>query len=569
MTWFWYYIGESFQMKQKVTVKEWNGYVKFTMEGELILESVTAVSFVEENLKTIFAYALSRVSDKDDAEDLTNDIVLAILQNGDKLNQPEAFFGYVWGIAANTYRKFLRKRSNYRQRMSVTTEEDALSGLEAQAAEGDFAEELVEGMALREEMRTLRREIALLTKEYRECTVAYYFEELSCAETAERLGISLEMVKYYLFKTRKILKEGISMEREFGEKSFKPEPFEFVTIFSGDFNREYHNLFARKLPGQILLSAYYTPMSVRELAIELGVASVYLEDELALLEKYNLLKKTATGKYQTSLVIFTEDFTKEFHREAKKLAVPALGEILVSMKNRMEEIRTVNGSCGRLSEERLLWGLLWPVMRMGVEAFSKNYPQYEEKSEIYRGASGTNYGAVDNELEGEFGCYAFAGYSGIDENYYAMAADFGVLPEKNQYFTGLDREMFREKIYKTVTGELEPEFLVVTEKEEIVLGEVLKKETGLMAELYGKLFDCASRVMRLHAPKQMESEVEKIIFQTLLFRTTGLLGGCAVQSKELQVPEFDGPAAVCVKVNTKTAQATVTENVAVMEKNRK
>ena len=76
------------------------------------------------------------------------------------------------------------------------------------------------------------------------------------------------MVKYYLFKTRKILKEGISMEREFGEKSFRPSPFEFRTIFTGVFNQEYHNLFARKLPGQILLAAYYTPMTIRELAIE-------------------------------------------------------------------------------------------------------------------------------------------------------------------------------------------------------------------------------------------------------------------------------------------------------------
>ena len=112
------------------------------------------------------------------------------------------------------------------------------------------------------------------------------------------------------------------MEREFGEKSFKPEPFEFVTIFADNFNREYHNMFNRKLPGQILLSAYYTPMSVRELAIELGVASVYLEDELALLEKYQLIVKNPHGKYQTNLVIYTDDYTKEFQREAKKFAVP-------------------------------------------------------------------------------------------------------------------------------------------------------------------------------------------------------------------------------------------------------
>ena len=98
-------------------------------------------------------------------------------------------------------------------------------------------------------------------------------------------------------------------------------------------------MFKRKLPGQILLSAYYTPMSVRELAIELGVASVYLEDELALLERYHLIKKNSHEKYQTNLLIFTDDYTKEFQREAKKFAVPAMKEILISFQRKKAELR--------------------------------------------------------------------------------------------------------------------------------------------------------------------------------------------------------------------------------------
>lgn len=155
----------------------------------------------------------------------------------------------------------------------------------------DFTETLLQS----ERLNRLRRELSLLSGQYRECTVAYYFDGLSCAETAEKLHISLEMVKYYLFKTRKILKEGIGMERTFGEKSYKPSRFEFVTIFSGQFNREYRNLFSRKLPGSVLSSAYYTPMTVRELSVELGVAAVYMEDEVALLEKYGLLAALPAG----------------------------------------------------------------------------------------------------------------------------------------------------------------------------------------------------------------------------------------------------------------------------------
>lgn len=69
------------------------------------------------------------------------------------------------------------------------------------------------------------RELSLLSKQYREIIVAYYFTGKSCSEISADLGISTEMVKYYLFKTRKILKEGIGMSREFGEKSYNPGTF--------------------------------------------------------------------------------------------------------------------------------------------------------------------------------------------------------------------------------------------------------------------------------------------------------------------------------------------------------
>ena len=42
-------------------------------------------AFAEENMKTIYAYALSRVSNREDAEDLAGDILLALLSNASRL----------------------------------------------------------------------------------------------------------------------------------------------------------------------------------------------------------------------------------------------------------------------------------------------------------------------------------------------------------------------------------------------------------------------------------------------------------------------------------------------------
>ena len=137
------------------------------------MEKFNAISFVEENMKTIFAYSLSRVSNQHDAEDLASEIILAILQNGDKIKKPNAFYGFVWGIAANTYKNFMRKR--YKN--------DNESIPENLSSDDDFVAEL----CAREDINLLRRELSLLSSEYRECTVAYYIDGLSCSQTAQKL----------------------------------------------------------------------------------------------------------------------------------------------------------------------------------------------------------------------------------------------------------------------------------------------------------------------------------------------------------------------------------------------
>ena len=68
-------------------------------------------SLVEANMKTLFAYALNRVSVKEDAEDLAGDIIAAILQSAPRLKNDDAFYGWFWAIAANTTKKYFRKKS--------------------------------------------------------------------------------------------------------------------------------------------------------------------------------------------------------------------------------------------------------------------------------------------------------------------------------------------------------------------------------------------------------------------------------------------------------------------------
>lgn len=488
------------------------------------MQEYNAVQFVEENMKTIFAYSLARVSDKDDAEDLASEIILAILQSKDKIKDPNAFYGFVWGIAANTYKNFLRRKNKLfygELDENVAVEDDVL-----------------ENICTKEELKTLRRELTLLSKEYRECTIAYYFDGLSCADTAKRLGISLEMVKYYLFKTRKILKEGIGMEREYGEKSYRPAKFELVTIFSGSYNAEYRNLFNRKLPGNIMLSAYYTPMTIRELSLELGVASPYLEDEIGLLEKYDLIKSLGGGKYQTNLVIFTEAFTKEFYKNAKENSKERLSHILNVIKQKLTRIRNVGFIGCDLEDNRLLWALIWMCMRNGYSVFENMNPRYTSKNKLYNGATGINYG-VDYDCLPELEKYlslAFAGYAGIDDDYAMSFADFGVLPKKNQY---PGKTSCKQKLYAALEDRTKAEFAVMTAEELKAVENVMSEEIKEMADLYVYLTETAVKIMRSHAPDHICNQIDHIVGSTIFFRTVGFIGGCAEETGEVTIPEDD------------------------------
>ena len=171
-----------------------------------------AGNLIEENLHTIFAWSMSRLYDKSEAEDLTNDIVFAVLKSIGRLENDEAFFGFMWRIAENVFRARLRKKH------PEAIEFDSNNcGVYWETPEDKVIES--------EQLMLLRRELSLLSKQYREATVKYYIYGKTCSEISIELDISIEMVKYYLFKTRKILKEGIGMTRELGEKSYNPAIF--------------------------------------------------------------------------------------------------------------------------------------------------------------------------------------------------------------------------------------------------------------------------------------------------------------------------------------------------------
>ena len=351
------------------------------------MENQKAAKLISDNLKNIYGYAFARLYDKDDVDELTQEIVCEVLKSAGKIKNDEAFWAFLWKVAENTFRKFIKQKER-RQSLSPLPDDDTF--IDAGASPED---ELIDSESKNESLNLLRRELSLLSKTHREVCLAFYFQNKSCKEIAEEQNISLEMVKYHLFKTRQLLKEGIGMERQLGEKSYDPGIFRIN--FWGDKNY-YGNLFKKKLPGSILLAAYYSAMTDRELSLELGVSMPYLEDELKELVDAGVLLKRG-DKFSTNLVILTKDFEKDLENKTKGFFSDSSTDVFELTKSILPEVRKIPFKGDEIDDNRLLVALMNIAFVNAFEKLSETHP-YGEYKPLKLGGHGFVWGH-DNEYE--------------------------------------------------------------------------------------------------------------------------------------------------------------------------
>lgn len=291
----------------------------------------------------IFAFALKKTMNREDAEDLSQDIVFELLRSARSLRDFEAFHGWLWSVARNTWKRWINKKNKLNQELY-----DGVNMFLVDTAPG-FEDTLI----LREDINSLRREIALLSQIKREVTVLYYIENKSCEEISNMLHISKGMVKQHLFKARKNLKEGMDMDRKFGEKSYNPK--DFVFGFWGELGTVYYKMFERKLPKNIVISAYEKPVSIEEISIDTGIPGPYLEDELKILLDGDVLIRNKEGKYQTNFIIILKELQQKLDEVLEEKCGALALELVESFNKDELEIRNMGFAGSHFQWEKLLW----------------------------------------------------------------------------------------------------------------------------------------------------------------------------------------------------------------------
>lgn len=273
---------------------------------------------IKENIEKIYLYCMRKVSNTTVAEDLTSDIIVEMLRSYTRIENDEAVYGYLWSIANNLCNNYWRKQS----RFSYDELPEEYAGVYVPTPEEEYIHQ--------EELTVLRRELSLLSENYRVIMIEYYINNMRCEKIAAKMGISVNNIKQYLFEGRKKVKIGMDKQREYGTRSYAPE--KFTMDFWGNSSKGYWELFERKLPGNIMLALYEKPRTLEELSLEVGVAVPYLEDELGSLEKYEVIKRKGS-KYYSNIVIYDYSWMEQIHAHSRK----ALNDQLDNIKSMIDK----------------------------------------------------------------------------------------------------------------------------------------------------------------------------------------------------------------------------------------
>ena len=259
--------------------------------------------FDSELLEKLYGFCYARTSDSHEAEELCSDIVYALVKAARSDGEIESIYSFIWRVARNIYADFMRKKGRYSEIFYEGDADEVLLYV-ADTEETDGTDEL---------LTAVYRRIAFLTKAYREVMILFYLDGLSTAEIAKRQGTSEAAVRQRLYSARQKIKSEVEDMKEAYNKPVALENISYDIWGNGNPNwGDPREGFQRMFSKHIIWLCHKKPMSATEIAEELNVPTVYVEEELEILRKgengkYGLLRRLDNGKYAINFILFDRE----------------------------------------------------------------------------------------------------------------------------------------------------------------------------------------------------------------------------------------------------------------------
>lgn len=295
------------------------------------MEKQKADAIITEYLPKIFGFAVKKSFYYDEAEELAADITAEVYRSLLEMKEIYNIEGYVWRISEHVYAKYVSRKKKH-------------EGVSIDDLDLPDETEFYDGEA-EEEISLLRREIGFLTKKRRAIIYAFYYQNKTIQTISGEMGIPEGTVKWHLNKAKNDLKEGYHMKRMIGKLGL--DPVEAVEIghrgSSGEKGGPGYYL-DDKLNLNIIYSVYFTPRTKAEIAEELGMTLVFIEDRIDYLEANGFLVKTAGDKYTTYVCFnprtYSQENTEKIIKKQMEIAetlvcdyVPKVREAIADVKD--------------------------------------------------------------------------------------------------------------------------------------------------------------------------------------------------------------------------------------------
>ena len=337
-----------------------------------------AERILEPWVKPVLGFALKRCKTPEDAEDLSQEIILKVYRALLLRDDVEDAGKYIWTVAHNALCNYYRSAS----RSMIGVPVETLADLPAETAEdaGETAEAV----------DRLKHEIAYLSGMQRKIVIAYYIDRKKQEQIARELGIPAGTVKWHLFEAKKELKKGMEKMREASDLKYNPVKFSMYGINGSSGTKDIYDMFSSPLVQNLCYTVKETWKTVNEIADDLGVSPVYVEGEAARLEEYGFLNRKG-GKYLANFLL--EEPSMDFLRLEDKTYRAAADIFADELYTRLTESGILESpaiaSKWKADRNFLLWALIPYIAACSGEKTQVEKISFEEAATI-RKDGGTN-----------------------------------------------------------------------------------------------------------------------------------------------------------------------------------
>ena len=255
----------------------------------------------ESLLDALYGYCYPRTRDSYAACELCSDIVYALVKAANTDGEIAEPYAFIWRVARNVYADFCKKRNRESAYGYMGDPDEALALI---ASDRDDTDD-----AIMQLLPDVYRRIAYLTRAYREVMIAFYLDGKPIAQIAKEQGVREDTIRQRLYSARKKLKDEVENMTQ-TNKPVALNHIDYYIVGTGNpwWGDPREGFYDRDLSQHVLHLCHRSPKTASEIAAELNVPTLYIEQELEILARgrngeYGLLRRLDNGRYAINFVL--------------------------------------------------------------------------------------------------------------------------------------------------------------------------------------------------------------------------------------------------------------------------